>query len=74
MLITILQNINYYLEAIRREHLRRQWEIELHHPNKENVVNFTNLVKDLADWQIRSSSPNKGYVQETLRAKRKTFL
>lgn len=43
------QNINYYLEAIRREHLRRAGEIELYHPNKENVVKFTNLIKDLAD-------------------------
>jgi transposase InsO family protein len=42
------QNINYYLEAIRREHLRRAGEMELYHPNKENIVKFMNLVKDLA--------------------------
>lgn len=42
------QNINYYLEAIRREHLRRGHEMELYHPNKENVVKFNNLIKELA--------------------------
>ena len=41
------QNINYYLEAIRREHLRRAQEIELYNPNKENIIKFTNLVNDL---------------------------
>ena len=43
------QNINYYLEAIRREHLRRAQEVELYHPNQENIVKLRNLVKDLAN-------------------------
>lgn len=43
------QNINYYLESIRREHLRRADEIELYKPNKENVIKFANLVNELAN-------------------------
>lgn len=43
------QHLSYYLETIRREHLRRADEIELYHPDKGNIVKFTDLIKDLVN-------------------------
>ncbi|MCK4422958.1 MAG: Mu transposase C-terminal domain-containing protein, partial [Candidatus Omnitrophica bacterium] len=43
------ENINYYLESIKREHFHRAKEMELYQANKKNIIKLNGLIKDLAD-------------------------